>query len=242
VTEEGTGQAHRRTVQMLADPELGGDLLLVGLALAGLLDLGAPRGGERVRLGDVAKLAWPRSPGTRYILGRVLAGDARTYRAPEPSFGEDRCTAPMLRRPGTCGRARSCYGYLTDWVTGEQNWIVACTRRGGWWNAQRAENEAARPARPPVPAANHGGVLARHFPEPPWPQVWTWATGGTWFEHPEEQPWPRPSLTLYVGDGGDEDGDDELTGDVDDVPADHPRPACARERMTLVAVPTGDRP
>jgi hypothetical protein len=99
VTEEATGQAHRRTVQMLADPELGGDLLLVGLALAGLLDLDAPRAGERVRLGDVAKLAWPRTPGTRYILRRVLAGDARTYRAPEPSFGEDCCTAPMLRRP-----------------------------------------------------------------------------------------------------------------------------------------------
>jgi hypothetical protein len=63
-----------------------------------------------------------------------------------------------------------------------------------------------------------------------------------WFEHPEERPWPRHSLTLYVGDGGDEDGSAELTGDVDDVPADHPRPACARERMTLVAVPTGDRP
>jgi hypothetical protein len=99
VTEEATGQAHRRTGQMLADPELGGDLLLVGLALAGLLDLDAPRVGERVRLGDVAKLAWPRSPGTRYIVRRVLASDARTYRAPEPSFGEDRCTAPM-NRPG----------------------------------------------------------------------------------------------------------------------------------------------
>ncbi len=43
MTEEATGQAHRRTGQMLADPELGGDLLLVGLALAGLLDLDAPR-------------------------------------------------------------------------------------------------------------------------------------------------------------------------------------------------------
>ena len=148
----------------------------------------------------------------------------------------------MLRRPGTCGRARSCYGYLTDWATGEQNWIAACTRHRDWWNAQRAENEAARPARPPVPAANHGGVLARHFPELPWPQVWTWATGGTWFEHPEERPWPRPSLTLYVGDGGDEDGSAELTGEGADVAADHPRPACARERMTLVAVPPGDRP
>ena len=64
---------------MLAGPELGGDLLLVGGALAGLLDLDAPRGGECVRLGDVAKLACPRTPGTRYILRRVLAGDARTY-------------------------------------------------------------------------------------------------------------------------------------------------------------------
>ena len=46
-----------------------------------------------------------------------------------------------------------------------------------------AENEAARPAHPPRPAANHRGVPACHFPELPWPKVWTWATGGTWVEH-----------------------------------------------------------
>lgn len=230
MTDEARGEAHRRTVQMLADPELGGALLLVGLALAGLLDLAAPRAGERVRLGDVAKLVWPRTPGTRYILRRVLAGDARTYRPPEPGYGEDRCTAPMLRRAGTCGRPRSCHGYLTDWETGEQSWIAACTRHGDWWRAQRAENEAARPARPPLPAANHGGVLARHFPELPWPKVWTWATGETWIEHPEETPWPRPSLTLYLGLGDD------------DVAADHRGLAGGRQRMTLVPVPPGDRP
>ena len=55
-----------------------------------------------------------------------------------------------------------------------------------WWDARRAANEAARPARPPLPAANLGGVLARHFPELNWPTVWTWASRGTWKEHPEE--------------------------------------------------------
>ena len=134
MTEAPTNPPHRRTVRMLTRSWAATSCSSAG-RWPGCSDLDAPRVGERVRLGDVAKLAWPRTPGTRYILRRVLAGDARTYRAPEPSYGEDRCTAPMLRRRGTCGRARSCYGYLTDWATGEQNWIAACSRHGDWWNA-----------------------------------------------------------------------------------------------------------
>jgi len=147
----------------------------------------------------------------------------------------------MLRRPGTCDRARSCYGYLTDWATGERNWIVACTRHGGWWNARRAENEASRPARPPVPAANHGGVLARHFPELPWPQVWTWATGGTGFEHPEERSWPRRSLMQYLEDGCERTAPTSSPATAATSLPTTPGPP-VRERMTLVAVPPGDRP
>ena len=66
-------------------------------------------------------------------------------RAPEPGYGEDRCTAPMIRRAGPWGRPRNHYGYLPDWATRQQTWIVACTGHGDWWHAQRAENQAARP-------------------------------------------------------------------------------------------------
>jgi hypothetical protein len=95
----------------------------------------------------------------------VLDAAARTYRPPQPGYGEDRCRAPMTRRSGPCGRPRTCFGYLTDWATGEKTWLAACTRHDDWSQEQRAANEAARPAHPPLPAANHGGVLARHFPE-----------------------------------------------------------------------------
>jgi hypothetical protein len=137
----------------------------------------------------------------------------------------------MIRRSGPCGRPRTRFGYLTDWATGDKTWLAACTRHDDWWQAKRAANEADRPAHPPLPAANHGGVLARHFPELDWPKLWTWASGGTWQQHPEEKPRPKPSLILYLG-----------VGERDDTGADAGAdPAVAPGRATLVAVPSGDR-
>lgn len=190
----------RRLERMLDDPDLSGDLLLVGLAFARFLDFGGIPPGKRLSTGLVARSVWPtRPPSLRaYTVQRTLAADARTYK---PVRETSRCGAPMVRRPGACGRGTSSYGLITDWDTGEQNDIGACSRHREWLRDLRRRNEADRPEHPPLPAANHGGILARHIPEFGWPKIWAWATDGLWVEHPEGTPWRRPTLALHLGDG-----------------------------------------
>jgi len=183
----------RRIQRMLADPELGGDLLLCGLVMAAHVDLGF---GGRSLLA-LAKTAWPHES-DQTALGRAkrtLADDSRRYRPPEPeSTG---CDAPMSRR-ARCGQrpGRAVMGLITDWSTGERQWLQACSRHREWADARFRENTVARPPSPPLPPANSGGVLARHLPTINWPRLWS-ALDPTWAPHPE--PADRPALHLVHG-------------------------------------------
>lgn len=187
---------------MLDDPDLGGDLLLVGLAFARFIDFGGVDPGAKLSTRHVADRVWPAHPRRAWKVKHVLADDARGYEPPL-RYNEDgrRCKAPMIRRDGPCGRAATWSRLITDWGSGEQSWLLACARHVQWYDDMARANREGKPDVVPLPAANHGGVLARHIPEFGWPKVWAWATDGRWVEHPEREPRKPPTLTLHLGDG-----------------------------------------
>jgi hypothetical protein len=193
---------YSRSARMLDDPNLGGDLLLVGLAFARFLDFGGIPPGQRLSTNHVADCVWPALSHRAWKVKRVLADDARCYQPPL-RYKEDgrRCGAPMIRRDGPCGRTATWSKLLTDWTTGEKSWLMACSRHVQWYDEIARANRESKPDVVPLPAANHGGVLARHIPEFGWPKIWAWATDGRWVEHPEVEPWRPPTLTLHLGDG-----------------------------------------
>jgi hypothetical protein len=190
---------YARTARMLDDPDLGGDLLLVGLTYARFLDFGLPPG-KKLSTNIVANCAFPGNRERHRKVKRLHEKDARTYQPPQPDW-DGQCEAPMIRRAGPCGQHATGHGYLTDWETGEQEGIWSCNRHHAWRMDLIRRNKAAEPERRPIPPANHGGVLARHIPEFAWPKIWAWATDGRWVEHPESEPWKPPTLTLHLGDG-----------------------------------------
>lgn len=217
---------------MLADPDLTGSLLTVGVSLAARLDFGGP-------WPDLAEIATevcrPPEPPSAFVTAPVSANlahaseslpkwhmvahwlreDARTYQPPRLVY---RCAAPMVRKTGVCGRSAREVTYLTNWSTGERIPLAGCSRHEEWFKATRRAHLESKPGPVPLPKANHGGVLARHFPEIDWPALWH-DLDRRWVQHPEPVPWPKPTLTLLRGDAH---------------PTDAPRPA-------LFAVPTTTR-
>lgn len=189
-----------RSARMLEDRGLGGDLLLVGLALAHFLDFEPPD--EKLNVKHIARACFPHLRYRTNTVKRIFEMDARTYRPPQPNW-DGKCEAPMIRRDGLCGQHATGHGYLTDWDTGEQELIWSCARHHAWRQDLIKRNQAAKPQRAALPAANHGGVLAKHFPEIDWPKIWTWAAGSRWIEHPEQEPWKPPTLSLVLGESED---------------------------------------
>lgn len=185
-----------RIVRLMDDPQIGGDLLLVAIALAAKYDLGWDYGGT---VDAMADRLWPTTAKTRsWYIRNVFKSDMRTYCPPSPN--RHCCTAPMIRRDNECGRAATTWGHVTDWDTGERTYIGACSRHYAWFNATDKAGRQARPANPPLPCANHGGLLVPHFPRLDWPAFWA-RLDPNWVEHPEAKPFPKPDLALVLGDG-----------------------------------------
>lgn len=192
---------HARIARMLDDPDLTGELLLVGVGFARFLDFGGIPAGEKLNIKHVARCVWPGSRMRNWSVQRTIADDARTYEPPRRTGDGWICGAPMIRRDGACGRGTSYSRLITDWSTGEQSWLAACSRHVHWYDQEARGNREAKPDRLVLPAANHGGLLARHIPEFGWPKIWHWATDGRWVELPEVTPWRPPTFTLHLGDG-----------------------------------------
>jgi hypothetical protein len=187
---------------MLADPDLTGNLLAIGLALAVHLDSGIT---PWPTVADLSREVFGRDDAHQYAIRHALRDDARAYRT--PLHHHRRCTAPMIRRSGECGKYATNQAVITDWVTGERHHILACSqpRHRDWWNATVTANRAQKPDLVPLPPANSGGVLARYFPEIDWPKLWL-AIDPTWTPHPEPEPDTEtepgpPKLTLHLGEG-----------------------------------------
>jgi hypothetical protein len=186
---------------MLDDPECTDELLALGIALLDFAVLRINRDEKTWR--HYAERAW--GPRNNQRIKYVLKGDIRRYDALKDAEQRDparRCGAPMVRRQGPCGQSGSLRALLTDAQTGRKQWIAACSRHRDWFEGRvrsnRAEVEVANPERP---AANAGGVLARHIPEIDWPATWL-KIDPSWTPPPESEPEEvplKPRLQLILG-------------------------------------------
>lgn len=212
---------------MLADPECGGDLLALGVAL---LDYAVLRTDTDRTFQHYAAMAWgeEKKSWRGSHVRHVLRKDIRRYDAVKDAnesaaIGDDEpeardeyaaayalltnvgrwCGAPMVRRQGPCGKPAGLQTLLTDADTGRKQWLAACSRHRPWFEARVHANrlaveETAVVVRPP---ANAGGVLARHIPEIDWEAVWV-DIDPSWTPPPEVEPEVvplKPRLTLVLG-------------------------------------------
>ncbi len=191
-----------RIARLINDPEVSGDLLLVGMILAAARDFD---GVQAPNVRDIAALAWPDRP-SDHAYWRTTEAFRRDIRTYEPPRGDDKCGAPPGPRGGICRRNATIRGWRTDWSTGEMTELAACSKHKAWFDAAWKANRDVKPDVAPLPTANHGGVLAKHFPELNWRKFWS-QLDPHWVEHPETKPWPKPNLSLVLGDG------DETTSD-----------------------------
>lgn len=164
-----------RTIRaMLADPDLTGDLLLVGMTIV-----------YRRTWAEVCRaLDW-----NAVHLRVVLRRDVPSY---TPSMDPVYCQAPMIRREH-CGKPVRMRCWLLDPLTGTRAPAGWCARHQGHQDvveAQRRQLYSQWVANgSPVPAFNTGGVLARHLPAK-WDEIYRWVCPG-W----EDRPAPvRPKL------------------------------------------------
>lgn len=175
---------HERVAAMLADPDLHGDLLIVGIALSRLVDFDSTES----KFHHLARLAFPCPPAahgpvweskTLARVQKVLGGDARRY---EPPPASGRCLAPVADRNQPCGEPTQRAGVtLIDPATGERCYPQSCDKAAHvrWLHEVQEANWADLTGlTPPEPAPNTGGVLARHLPEVPWLLVWSAARPG----------------------------------------------------------------
>lgn len=195
-----------RIVRMLDDPAVGGDLLLVGIAMAAQLDFQ----GKWIKFEDVARQAFGEESGSYRKAWWVVKDDIRRYCMPRDDRAERRCQGPMPRAP-YCRRSATWRTVVSDWETGERSPLVACNRHYDWFNKVHKENRDAKPDIVPLAPANAGGALRAHLPEIDWPRLWL-SLDSKWVEHPEKQVWPKPTLEVIIG-GGLQDDDVVFSSD-----------------------------
>lgn len=211
------GEAPEVMAQMLADRELLGARLLLGLTVAQLhtqSDSGQVRWKDAAfgAVGPARHIAGFSGvfEGVRHEipgghlgwLQRVIAKDLPRYEPPAHRLEGtgSGCQAPTARK-ARCDRpiGTGPRFYEPDPDTGE------CVPRQ-FCHKHRAEGRAlwdeikARPA-PPAPAANRGGVLARYL-DTDWPRLYRWADS-KWTMPPSGPPLPKPRLTVLVTDETD---------------------------------------
>lgn len=210
---------HQCIEGMLADPDMGGDLLLIGLCMARRAYLGKDVAG-RAGAGEMAAAVFdggqPRTSSSHAERWRrAMRGDIRRYDFnadplnADPVVGGIRrctpCSAPMVRKPAPCGKPATTWSLATDPETGRRYRLGCCSRHFEWYRAADAENKAALTAvgdHLPIPAANTGGILRRHLPGFSWPEYWR-RLDPNWTEPPEETPIAKPQLTILINDDFD---------------------------------------
>jgi hypothetical protein len=163
VRELRPGPPKTRRRQLLEDPNLTGNLLLVALVLDQLI----AEGKRPIRMGKVAELT-----GLGGGMRRILLDDVPRYQPP-PRPGKCQVRGP---RNGQCPRYASTVVALPDPEDGTTTWAAGCalTTHSTWATAeQRRHREALGDSVPPLPVYNTRSVLAASFPEIDFPEWWT---------------------------------------------------------------------
>ncbi len=198
-----------RVTALYGDPEMTTGGLQFGLALAWVMYHDPSMSGEAWTVTDVAALAVKigNQEARRQWVIRILRADVPRYRVPN---SPRRCRA-------LTGNGRACdtnfthgFHYIAwSWVDGTATVHDYCPRHRENGIHARAEYlrtvTGFRKARP-TPAANSGGVLARHFPTVDWNIIYRWVSPGWKPTGPPPERSDVPHLTLVTGDGetGDE--------------------------------------
>ena len=198
---------HRRIEAMIADEECVGDLMLLGVALARWVDYHLPAlaKGERLTWERLGRLVVKPSRSGSLEVKQILKRDIRRYDPITDAgshFFQSRCGAPMIRRQGPCGGPSTRQVLVSDPDTGRKSWLSGCTRHADWFTAQRIKSREVEPAR--MPFANAGGVLARHFPDIDWPDLYRkldpqWAPPPEGEYEDDDLLIDRPKLRLILG-------------------------------------------
>ena len=95
----------KRVAAMIEDPELTGDLLLIGIALARMIDLdGWGKGGPaKTTFEEIATGLFHPRRNVHYVVQAAIRDDIRRY---EPAWDtwRGRCEAPIIVKYGVAGR------------------------------------------------------------------------------------------------------------------------------------------
>jgi hypothetical protein len=158
---------------------------------------------------------WTDRQSRMHMLRGAVGEDAPRYEPPNSEMPWHRpCEAPMIRRPGLCGKRGTWTRRVTDPATGRWRKASWCNRHREFYEEESAAERLRRSAGTlPKPAPNTGGLLVLHVPSRIWPDMYAWARYG--WEPPElglnPNDWPvleavhqyRPP-TLKALDGGSE--------------------------------------
>ncbi|MEU8158018.1 hypothetical protein AB0B94_30565 [Micromonospora sp. NPDC048986] len=204
---------------LMSDPEVTGDLLLIGMWLARATILNTPEPSKTGwQLTDMAAALFPmKTKPAMFSLGEwsrpqvtgpdawhvfeVLKKDIRRYDPwvdqPGPRWARTLCAGPMVRR-ATCGKPSVAAGFLTDPETGRKKLRGGCRKHEQWFIAEvQANREACEAVEVPQPPANIGGRLAPHIRDIDWAALWR-GIDPNWVIPPEVRTWERPSLRLLL--------------------------------------------
>jgi hypothetical protein len=202
MTDRRYDRAYHQCVDgMWADPDLTGDLLLIGLYWARQLHLNDVA--ETISGAATVKAVYGRDGNRSHRYQSTLRQDIRRYAStadPRNNRYDTGCVAPMVRREGLCGQSGNADRQIRDLDTGERLVLRHCARHRAWAFQQLSANADAWDAlgyRKPVPPANAGGVLRRHLPEVDWPSLWR-SIDENWVEPPEREPFHPPELQVLV--------------------------------------------
>ncbi|MGP4027131.1 hypothetical protein [Actinomadura sp. 3N407] len=161
-------------------------------------------------------------------LQKMIKLDRPRYEQPTRHAHHTTCDA-LTSRKARCGRPMG--SGLTfdepDQQTGEKYPRTFCHKHRHVGDALYAEIQR-RPT-PPKPAANRGGILARHI-DTDWPRLYQWADP-SWTQPPADPlPQARPRLTVLV------------THETTDAPAsDSPRPGLSVVQLSVLAAGNSGR-
>jgi hypothetical protein len=186
-----------RRRQMLADPDLGGDLLLVALALDEVITARGECGRHTLGrwVGEVTELAHGTGAHRRRGWVRQVIRTDVPRHEPARTGTPQPCVAPI--RGGVCGKTSTWRAVDHDPAGGEARWVGLCGRHRGLQGEFDARRDEWIAAGRPMPAATTGGVLRRYF-DADWDGLYAWSGLAPMAGGREATP-ARPRLRLIHG-------------------------------------------